>query len=259
MKNLPKIHYQIDCLQAIMWAPGAIWNKDSTTAFMYYFHHYGWEWKGDVAVKQIMPSENGTRLLTSNQPDLSSWTPYNGTELKEQNLVFREIDDRDFCVFWDERMSTYLLYYCSSEASGSRVRTSKDLLHWSEPKTILKVPEGDPHGYAESPQVIYRDGYYYLWVSGIDYSHTSLYISEDPFNFGDAITNKIEDTPGHAPEIASENGKDYMACSMVSTYPSKFPSDHDLEGILIQPLRWEKADIGTEKRIVRKSLKNDSL
>lgn len=166
-------------------------------------------------------------------------------------MAFREIDDRDFCVFWDDRVGKYLIYYCSSASSGSKVRTSDDLIHWSEPKTILTEPAGDPHGYSESPFVLYRNGYYYLWVSGIDYSHTSLYISEDPFNFGDAIANKIEDTPGHAPEIIANKGIDYMACSMVSTYPGKYPSDHDLEGIFIQTLRWEKADKEMAKRVTR--------
>jgi hypothetical protein len=254
MKLLPKIYPQIKTpKQAIMWAPGAIWNKDSTTAYMYYFHHYGWEWEGEVAKAQILPQEGCARLLVSNSDDLETWKPYDGGELEEQNMIFREIDDRDFCVFWDERIGKYLLYYCSSLSSGSKVRTSDDLIHWSAPKTILTEPAGDPHGYSESPFVLYRDGYYYLWVSGIDYSHTSLYISEDPFNFGDAITSKIEDTPGHAPEIVSEKGVDYMACSMVSTYPSKFPSDHDLEGIYIQKLKWENAEKGMEKRITRKT------
>jgi hypothetical protein len=91
-----------------------------------------------------------------------------------------------------------------------------------------------------------------LWVSGIDYSHTSLYISEDPFNFGDAIANRIEDTPGHAPEIVTIDGKDLMACSMVSTVPSASPAAHDLDGILIQPLRWDEPDPGMEKRVTRK-------
>jgi hypothetical protein len=95
-------------------------------------------------------------------------------------------------------------------------------------------------------------GYYYLWVSGIDYSRVSLYISEDPFNFGDPAANQIEEQPGHAPEIASSGGRDYMACSMVSTVPSATPAAHDLDGILIQPLRWDKPDSGMEARVTRK-------
>ena len=143
------------------------------------------------------------------------------------------------------------MYYCSSLAAGPRVRTSEDLIHWSEPRTVLSAPAGDPHGYAESPFVLYRDGYYYLWVSGIDYSKVALYISENPFDFGDAIANKIEYTPGHAPEIVTENGVDYMACSMVSTFPSTYPAEHDLEGIYIQPLKWEEADESVYSKVTR--------
>ena len=39
MALLEKIPHQLDSLrQAMMWAPGAIWNRESTKAFLYYFH-----------------------------------------------------------------------------------------------------------------------------------------------------------------------------------------------------------------------------
>ena len=249
MTLLDKIPYQIASPQAYMWAPGVIWNRDRTTAFLFYFHYLGSsEFK-----------ENCVRLLTSNAPDLTAWRPHEGTELLEKNMVFREQDDRDFCVFWDGRLGKYLMYYaCAGVYPGLpglntivRVRTSKDLLHWSEPVTVMGPPPG---GYqcAESPFVLCRDGYYYLWVSGIDYSRVSLYISEDPFNFGDPAANRIEEQPGHAPEIVSDQGQDYMACSMVSTVPSATPGANDLHGILIQHLRWDKPDAGMAARVTRK-------
>jgi hypothetical protein len=245
-----KIPYQIASPQAFMWAPAVIWNRDCTTALLFYFHYLGSsEFK-----------ENCCRLLISLSPDLTVWQPYDGTNLAERNMVFREQDDRDFCVFWGERLGTYLMYYaCAGTYPGLpglntivRVRTSKDLLHWSEPVTVMGPPPG---GYqcAESPLVVYRDGYYYLWVSGIDYSRVSLYVSEDPFNFGDPAANRIEEQPGHAPEIVSEGGVDYMACSMVSTVPSATPGANDLQGILIQPLRWDTPNPSMEPRVTRKT------
>ncbi len=254
MTLLQKIGYQIESPQAFMWAPGTAWNRDRSTAFLFYFHYFGWE-----AGVQTLPEKVCCRVLTSVTPGLSTWRPYVGPELSEINMAFRERDDRDFCVFWDDRLNSYLIYYCCSGSYRDypglngivRVRTSKDLLHWSDPVTVMGPPPNDQHGYSESPFVLYRDGYYYLWVSGVDYSHTSLYVSENPFNFGDAIENKIEDQPGHAPEICSDKGKEYMACSMVSTVPSASPGAHDLEGILIQSLHWVAPEPGMEKRITR--------
>jgi beta-xylosidase len=236
-----KISYQIASPQAVMWAPGVIWNQNNTQAYLYYFHFFG-------SYSPII-DQSGCRLLTSSSPDLSTWLPYAGKDLPEQNLIFRDIVDRDFCVFWDARLGKYLMYYC---ADALKVRTSNDLLHWSDPVKVLRDSTGSPHGYSESPLVIYRNGYYYLWTSGIDYSHTHLFISEDPFNFGDAVTNSIEEQPGHAPEIVSDHGTDYMACSMVSTVPSVTPAAHDLDGILIQPLRWDAPDPGMAARVTRK-------
>jgi hypothetical protein len=39
---------------------------------------------------------------------------------------------------------------------------------------------------------------------------------------------------------------------MVATEPSSFPADYDLDGILIQPLHWDKFDNSMEARVTRK-------
>jgi hypothetical protein len=138
-----------------------------------------------------------------------------------------------------------------------RVRTAHDPLNWSKGRTVL----GTPPGYieAESVFVIERNGYYYLWVSGSDYSKMSLYISTDPFNFGDATANRIEEQPGHAAEIVHAEGRYWMACSAVASVPNlNFPGDdlpitqHDLEGVWLQPLEWRAATAETLARVFSK-------
>ena len=39
---------------------------------------------------------------------------------------------------------------------------------------------------------------------------------------------------------------------MVSTVPSATPGANDLQGILIQPVRWEKPDDGMAARVIQK-------
>jgi len=52
--------------------------------------------------------------------------------------------------------------------------------------------------------------------------------------------------------IVKDNGKYYMACSMISTVPSMTPAAHDLDGVYIQPLTWIPANKEIEKLVTRK-------
>jgi hypothetical protein len=143
------------------------------------------------------------------------------------------------------------MYYASE---GIWMRTSKDLLNWSEHAVVMQPP---PHYQAaESPFVLKRDGLYYLWVSGFDYARMSLYVSEDPAEFGDPADNRIMEQNGHAPEIVSEGGIDYMGCAAIHTNfeePYNPPGASDLNGVYIQPLRWRAATQHEAGRVVRKT------
>ena len=88
----------------------------------------------------------------------------------------------------------------------------------------------------ESPFVIRRDGLYYLFVSGFDYARVALYVSEDPFDFGDPIANKVGEINGHAPEIVEENGHYYIACAHIASEPGMAPGAADLWGTYLQEL-----------------------
>ena len=138
----------------------------------------------------------------------------------------------------------------NTPASVVKVRTSSDLYRWSEPRVVMGIPPG--YQAAESPFVLYRDGYYYLWVSGFDYGRMSLYISEDPFNFGDPVENRIMEQPGHAPEIVSVDGVDYIACCAVASHFGNEPGHHDFRGVYCQPLVWREAGAEVMAKITRK-------
>jgi hypothetical protein len=52
-------------------------------------------------------------------------------------------------------------------------------------------------------------------------------------------------------EVITHRGHEYIAGSMLSTVPSATPAGHDLEGIYVQPLKWEPAAAEMESRVTR--------
>ena len=217
-----------------VWAPCIV--RDGHRTFMYYAY----------AGKDHM----SIRIAQAQDALLNSWR--RGVHGKE--ILMTEEDDRDPEIIKDKRTGLYLMYYVCSVKSGGdwqgvvRVRTSTDLLRWSTPRTVL----GTPPGYAgsESVFVVQRNGYYYMWVSSAaDYGVMSLYISTNPFDFGDVVANRIEEQSGHAPEVVWAQGTYWMACVAIASVrrldtakQHDLPiSQHDLEGVWIQPLKWREA------------------
>ena len=179
-------------------------------------------------------------------------------------ILVTEEAARDPEIIKDQRTGLFLMFYvCAIKSANTwagvvRVRTSTDLLKWSEPQTVLGTPPG--YGGSESVFVLQTNGIYYMWVSGAeDYGVMSLYISMDPFNFGDIVENRIEEQPGHAAEVVGANGRYWMACvaiASVSNLDSAKRHDlpitqHDLEGVWIQPLEWRAATAAMKDKVVR--------
>ena len=235
-----------------MTAPCVIW-KDDRTALMFYAHVISGEQNG---VEKIYDAS--IRVLESTDAKLESWAPRFDPAFPEQNVVFRENYCRDPEVIWDKERRLYLMYYVIGDGWTDpqaqcvlRVRTSRDLSTWSEPKTLMAPPAG--YRAAESIFVLKKDDLYYLWLCGFDYGRMSLYISEDPLNFGDPVRNRVMEQHGHAPEIVYVNGEYWMACAGIASEFGQGWGIHDLLGTYLQPLKWVEASAEERAKIIRNS------
>jgi len=82
---------------------------------------------------------------------------------------------------------------------------------------------------AECPHVVFREGYYYLFrTTSYRKPLTHVYRSKDPMDFGlDSDAKKIGTIAVAAPEVVSDNGRDYIS------------SVHDLNGgVQLMRLAW---------------------
>ncbi|MBQ7379458.1 MAG: family 43 glycosylhydrolase [Clostridia bacterium] len=210
-----------------MWAPYAVYAPDGKTAYMYYHH-------------QTKDHRAEMRMLQSVDESLDTWVPANIEGLEENCISFTGSMSRDACIFFDDAVGKYLMYYAANE--GICLRSSDDLIHWSQPTVVMTAPKD--YQAAESPFVIKRHGYYYLFVSGFDYGRVAVYASENHTDFGHPVNDLIGELNGHAPEIVTVDGKDYIACAAINAtdgievYKGGQPAEHNISGVYIQELKW---------------------
>ena len=226
-----------------VWAPCIVRNGEQ---LLMYYAHAG---KAGMSI----------RVAHAEDSQLLRWHRGAGGE----EVLATEEGARDPEIIKDQRTGQFLMFYVCAVKTGDdwqgvvRVRTSTNLLKWSEPRTVLGTPPG--YGGSESVFVLQENGLYYMWVSSAeDYGVMSLYISTDPFSFGDVVENRIEQQPGHAPEIVRADGQYWMACvaiASVSHLDTAKQHDlpigqHDLEGVWIQPLEWRSATTAMKDKVI---------
>ncbi|MFC1596516.1 family 43 glycosylhydrolase [Planctomycetota bacterium] len=163
------------------------------------------------------------RLATS--PDLMKWTP--------KGVLFHERSGaRDPSVMlWE---GTYYMVFCTEDRVG--IRTSKDLVDWSESRALLRMKAGVA---PESPSMVRFEGSFYLFVCGWNgiwdrkmvegaYQHqTYVYRSDDPLSFDGA--REVARVESHAPEVfQGEDGTWYISSV---EWPQR--------GVSIARLRWQ--------------------
>jgi len=121
------------------------------------------------------------------------------------------------------------------QGNADFVRTSPDLRHWSDARTVAQGGEAGTGPYsAECPFVYYekKSGHYYLFRTQhyADHPETRVYRSKDPANFGINDDRFLIGTlPVAAPEIVEFRGHTYIAALLPS-----------LKGIQIARLGWEE-------------------
>jgi hypothetical protein len=115
------------------------------------------------------------------------------------------------------------------------MRTSRDLVHWSDAKIVARGGETGTGPYsAECPFVYYHrpSDYYYLFRTQHygEKPETRVYRSKDPANFGvDDDRFLVATLPVAAPEIVEWRGQLYIAALLPS-----------LKGIQVAKLGWEQ-------------------
>jgi hypothetical protein len=134
---------------------------------------------------------------------------------------------------------TWYCYYCGHHnrdrtCGAIYVRTSKDLLNWSDWKLAQydKSSEGKKW-LPESPHVVFRKGYYYLFRTHGDKGGTYVFRSTDPLNFGqgDVSDYFVTRLDVIAPEIiVDEHSNEYI---------TKIHDPEDGYGIKMARLTWK--------------------
>lgn len=188
----------------VLWAPHIILHDG-----LYYMFYCG---GGEVTSYKMC-------LRTSN--DLRTWS--------DEQILFQDgYQARDPMVLYIEEMQKWVMYYCATElvSGGNHVvicKTSDDLYTWSGRQVVYRdLHTGTDYGPTESPFVVKRGNYFYLFIGPRPYDHPTEtvenwehpgYVGTDVFRSEswDQWTNAdfVGWIDAHAPEIILDDDGQY--------------------------------------------------
>jgi predicted GH43/DUF377 family glycosyl hydrolase len=184
-----------------LWAPHVVLHDG--TYYMYY-------------CAGSLKSNSEYRIHLAASKDLMNWKRHPANP-----MVVDGYDARDPFVLkiGDE----WVMYYTATSApkGGNHVVASvksKDLIHWGERRVVFTDPStGTFGGPTESPQVIRRGKYYYLFIGPRDekgcvdsYRNTTIFRSKDPFKW--TLEDRVGQLVAHAVEVVrAPDGQWYVS------------------------------------------------
>jgi beta-fructofuranosidase len=182
-----------------LWAPYVIFYKN-----LYYMYYAG---GGKDGAKQQI------QLATS--PDLTTWT-----RSPKNPMVMDGYHARDPFVL--RVKDKWVMYYTATNppTGGKHVVsyvTSDDLETWGNPSIAFTDPgaSGTTGGLTESPFIVQRGDYYYLFIGPREndqasYNGTDVFVSHDPFHWD--MKDIVGHFPAHSAEIVQDtDGKWYIS------------------------------------------------
>ncbi|MGA2070130.1 MAG: family 43 glycosylhydrolase [Sedimentisphaerales bacterium] len=156
------------------------------------------------------------RIHLATSTDLKNWKRHPANP-----MVVDGYDARDPYILkiGDE----WIMYYTvtSTPKGGNHIVAclkSKDLIHWGQRRVVFTDPSvGTFGGPTESPQVIRRGEYYYLFIGPRDekgcvdsYRNTTVFRSKDPFKW--TIEDRVGQLTAHAVEVVRDvDGQWYVS------------------------------------------------
>ena len=205
-----------DATESVLWAPHVITHGDR-----YYMYYAAGSERGD----------GNFRMHLATSADMNGWTRHGGNP-----LFIDGYEARDPMVL--RIGARWVMYYTATDppTGGNHVvayRTSTDLVTWGPRGLAFVDPaKGTGAGPTESPFVVHRGDWYYLFLSMRHdyipgyYADTEVFRSRDPLRF--TIDDRVGRFDAHAAEVIRDvDGRWYV--SHCGWYQG---------GVYLAPLTW---------------------